>query len=324
MKPMYSDSRGSMAPTHTAGFTLVEVMVVMLIMSGLLVSITQVLNAARSTRDVIHNVQETQLAGPAVLDLVERDLRAMFLYGREPAEALFVNDRTISGLDADSLALVSSTDSMLRTERDASEYVFADYGEVGYVLRPNPDAPSDFLEIWRREGFGIDEEPFEGGQYSFLHDRVKGFDIQCFREIGEDADPIDGWGEGEDVGLPRRIEITLILELAPRLVSEQLQVARVDKRTVTYKRVFPIPSPLLTAVSIQPVPLIPDITPAQLGLAPGQTPGAAGLGDGGLQDGGGLIDGGTVGGQPPGGLPFGANPDSNAPVPDLGSLLGGG
>lgn len=322
MNPTQSDPRRPGAPTRTAGFTLVEVMVVMLIMSGLLVAITQVLNAARSTRDVIHNVQETQLAGPAVLDLVERDLRAMFLYGREPAEALFVKDRTISGLDADSLALVSSTDSMLRTERDATDYVFADYGEVGYVLRPNPDAPSDFLEIWRREGFGIDEEPFQGGQYSFLHDRVKGFDIQCFREIGEDAEPIDGWGEGEDVGLPRRIEITLILELAPRLVREQMEVARVDKRTVTYRRVFPVPSPLLTAVSVQPVALIPDITPAIQGLAPGQTPGAAGLG-GGLQDGGGLIDGGTTDGLPPGGLPFGANPDSNAPVPDLGGLLGG-
>lgn len=321
---MQPDLRSSKLAPPSAGFTLVEVMVVMLIMSGLLVSITQVLNAARSTRDVIHNVQETQLAGPAVLDLIERDLRAMFLYGREPAEALFVKDRTISGLDADSLALISSTDSMLRTERDASEYVFADYGEVGYVLRPNPDAPSDFLEIWRREGFGIDEEPFEGGQYSFLHDRVKGLDIQCFREIGEDAEPIDGWGEGEDVGLPRRIEITLTLELAPRLVREQLEVARVDKRTVTYKRVFPVPSPLLTAISVQPVVLIPDITPPLLGSAPGQTPGAAGLGGDALQDGGALNNGGATDNLPPGGLPFGANPDSNAPVPDLGGLLGGG
>ena len=318
---MNRPNRNLRSQPNRAGFTLVEVMVVMLIMAGLLVSITQVLNAARSTRDVIHNVQETQLAGPAVLDLIERDLRALFVYGRNPEEALFVKDRTLSGLDADSLALITSTDSMLRTERDKGDYVFADYGEVGYVLRPNPDNPSDFLEIWRREGFGIDEDPFIGGQYSFLHDRVKGFDIQLFREIGEDSEPIDGWGEGEDVGLPRRLEISLVLELAPRLVREQLQIARADKRTVTYKRVIPIPNHLLTAASVQPVPLIPDITPPQLGNAPGQTSGVGGLGE----DGGtGLDPANPNSPPPPGGLPFGGNPDVNAGVPDLGSLLGGG
>ena len=306
---------------RTAGFTLVEVLVVLLIMSGLLVSITQVLNAARSARDVIHNVQETQLAGPAILDLIERDLRALFVYGREPAQALYVQDRTLSGLDADGLQLIASTDALVRVERSLGEYVRADYGEVGYVLRAYPDAPNDFLEIYRREGFGIDEEPFLGGRYSFLHDRVKGFDIQLFDEIGEDAEPIEEWGEGEHLGLPKRLEITLTLELAPRLVREQLQVARVDQRTVEYKRVIPVPEPLLTALEVQPVPLIPNITPPQLGQAPGQTPGMA-TGQGGGPD----IQTDVPGGDTP--IPFGGGDGSGGtglpPGTDIQILTGAG
>ncbi|MFT6362574.1 MAG: prepilin-type N-terminal cleavage/methylation domain-containing protein, partial [Planctomycetota bacterium] len=58
-----------------AGFTLVEVMITLLIMSLMLVAITQVLTGARRTRDVIFNITESQLAGPAILDLLEKDLR---------------------------------------------------------------------------------------------------------------------------------------------------------------------------------------------------------------------------------------------------------
>ena len=63
-----------------AGFTLVEVLLTLLIMSMIMVSLTQILTAARTSRDTIHNIQETQLAGPAILDLVERDLRGLVTY----------------------------------------------------------------------------------------------------------------------------------------------------------------------------------------------------------------------------------------------------
>lgn len=312
-------------PAGASGFTLVEVMVVMLIMSGLLVSISQVLNAARSTRDVIYNVQETQLSGPAILDLIERDLRGMFLFTRYPGDALFVRDRVNAGFDADSIHFVTSNNALLRTE-SGDEFVRSDVCEVGYALRPNPDAPNDFLEIWRRESYGIDELPFEGGRFSFLHDRVKGFDIQLFEGIGDSAEPLDAWEEGtHEAPLPRRIEITLTLELAPRLVGEQLKVAPTDKRTLEYKRVIAMPSPLLVAMDVQPVPRPPEILPPVAGQAPGSGGGGAGGGPGqaggpggpGMNPGGpgagfGDLGGGSQGGTPtlPGGItdlvgPFG-------------------
>lgn len=247
-----------------AGFTLVEVLVVLLIMAGMMLAMLQILNAARTSRDTVHNIQETQLAGPAILDLVERDLRAIYFYGRPKDEILRVKNRVVYGLDADSLDFVSSTQSLTPVLINAQDrYVRADYNEVGYVLRPNP-SDDNFLELYRRESLGVDEEPFDAGQYTFLHDRVKHFDVKLFDEDGPDAEPLETWcavqGD-EHSGLPKRIEIELTLELAPRIMREQLEIAPVDKRTMTYKRTIRFPDYLLEAVTAEVRPKIPVINP---------------------------------------------------------------
>jgi prepilin-type N-terminal cleavage/methylation domain-containing protein len=302
-----------------AGFTLVEVLLVLLIMGGIMLSMTQILTAARTSRDTIHNIQETQNAGPAILDMVERDLRGISVYDRTRQNHLRVKNRVMLGFDADSLDFVTTTDSLVLHE-DNERFVRSDANEVGYRLRPNPDN-DQFLEIYRREGYGVDDNPFEGGNFLYLHDRVKGLDIQCFRKDGPDEQPVDEWGaqeHSEDIGLPARIEITLTLELAPRLVNEQMLVAPVDRRTVIYKRVIRFPELLRPDEDKIPVPTIPQV-PSGSGAggkpgAPGAAPmGVAGLGrrggggggqgapgSGGSRSGGG---GGRGGGSGGGGSP---------------------
>ena len=244
-----------------SGFSLVEVLVTLLIVGGIMVAITQLLEAARISRDTIHNIQETQLAGPAIMDLIERDLRAIAIYDRPKDQLLRVSDRVTQGLDADSLDFVSTTDSLVAIEIDR-RFVNHDLNEVGYRLRPNPEL-DDFLEIYRRESFGIDQEPFDGGSYTFLHDRVKQFDVQVYVEDGVDAEPQDEWGfdgEEKERGLPLRLEISLTLELSPRITREQLRIAPIGRRTVTYWRVIRFPQSLIDALEIEPVPVIPVIT----------------------------------------------------------------
>jgi prepilin-type N-terminal cleavage/methylation domain-containing protein len=281
------------AKPSRAGFTLVEVLLTLLIMSGIMLSMTQILTAARISRDTIHNIQETQLAGPAILDLIERDLRGLTTYDRGLGQHLRVAQRVMLGLDGDNLDFVTTTDSVvLHEERD--RFVRADSNEVGYRLRQSP-VSDQFLELYRREGYGIDAEPFEGGHFVFLHDRVKGFDVQCFDEDGPDAEPIDEWGtqrSGENFGLPARIEVTLTLELAPRLVNEQLRIAPIDRRTVVYKRVIRLPESQRVAEDEIPIPKIPEFPKpqTQAGAATG-----AGTGNTQQQNGGGPTK------QPPGG-----------------------
>jgi hypothetical protein len=239
---------------------LVEVLVVLLIVGGLMLAITQLLESTRISRDTIHNIQETQLAGPAIMDLVERDLRALFAYDRRPEDLLQVQDRVVYGMDADGIDFAATTNSLLPVQVE-HRLVRSDVCEVGYRLRPNP-ADDDFLEIYRREDFGIDDEPFDGGTYTFLTDRVKRFDVQVFTEDGIDSEPIDGWSyeEGEEL-LPRRLEVTMTLELAPRINREQLRYAPVEMRTVNYYRVIRLSEALFDALEVQPVPMVPELEP---------------------------------------------------------------
>ena len=89
------------AVTVARGFTLVEVLLVIVIMSMMFMSITKLMQAARRTRDTIHNYQEMQLAGPAVLELMVRDVRGLFTTSRARNTWLEVTDRTVNGQDAD-------------------------------------------------------------------------------------------------------------------------------------------------------------------------------------------------------------------------------
>lgn len=280
-----------MRATRKSGFTLVEVLVTILITSMLMVAITQILDAARLTRDSIHNIQETQLAGPAILDRIESDLRGLSFFNRDPADAIRIRNRIVHGLDGDSLDFTSTTNSLLWTQGE-ERALRSDLSEVGYRLRPNPD-DNDFLEIFRRESFGVDDEPFEGGNYTFLHDRVRAFDIQVFDEDGVDAEPLEEWGgDADESGIPHRIEIELMLELSPRLTREQLPGMLNNQRTVTYRRIIRFPQMFFVAQRVQPVPMIPDIEPPSPDAVPGAGPGV--LDDGGGDDGTGGIDLGSA------------------------------
>ena len=241
-----------------AGFTLAEVLVTVLIMGGIMVSVTQILHTARTSRDTIHNIQETQLAGPAIMDMLERDLRGLFIYNRTKEDHLRVKNRVMLGVDGDSIDFVTTTDNLVQ-RYDIDMFMRSSINEVGYRLRPNP-AYDDFLEIYRREDAGVDEEPFEGGEFTFLHDRVKDFDIQVFAEDGTDAEPFEDWGlaESEDIGVPARLEITLVLELQRRIEREALMRAPTYLTEVTYKRVIRLPEWLRIDEEQIPVPLIPS------------------------------------------------------------------
>ncbi len=272
MKPLFVSARSR------AGFTLVEVLLTLLIMAGIMVSITQILTAARTSRDTIHNIQETMLAGPAILDLLERDLRSLSVYDRTRMMQLRIKNRVSAGLDGDSIDFVANSKSRVLTVVD-DRFARSPLCEIGYRLRVRQD-DDQFLEIWRREQFGVDEDPFEGGEYQYLHERVKAFDIQAFTEDGPDAEPVEEWGTDraeENIGLPARIEVTLTLELAPRLVNEQISFLSTDRRTLTYKRIIRLPEALRTDEEEIPVPMIPTV-PAPSATTPTEVGGGAGGG----------------------------------------------
>jgi len=270
------------------GFTMVEVLVALLIMALMLTSITRMLTTVRTTRAHIHNTQETMLAGPAIVDLIERDLMGLSILDRPQHQLISIRNRVELGLDADRIDFVTTTDGK-EWEVFDQRAVRADMNEVGYVARPNPEY-DEFLELFRREDLGIDEDPFEGGRYTFLHDRVLGIEIEAYDEEGIDAEPIEDWGnqEGDEEtsGLPIWIKISVTLELAPRLLREQLVRTNPGDRVVTYTRIVRFPETMRIAQENTPRVAIPAPSEAAGGandpVQGGLPGGAAGGGRGGL------------------------------------------
>lgn len=276
MRPLRQSPRSS----RRSGFTLAEVLVAVLIMGGILVSITQILHVARISRDNIHNIQETQLAGPAIMDMIERDVRSLITYNRTKKDHFRVEDRVLRGVDADSIDFVACTDNLV-LRVDGDHFQRSSINEVGYRLRPNPNY-DDFLELYRREDQGIDADPFEGGEFTFLHDRIKNFDIQVYAEDGVDADAFKDWGAGDDedenIGIPARIEITLTLELQHRIEREALRPNFLTE--MTYKRIIRMPEELRVDEGLIIVPQIPS-GPSSGGDGSGADPASGGGGGGG-------------------------------------------
>ena len=302
-------------PRGTAGFSMVEVLVALLIMALMLTSITRMLTTVRTTRDHIHNTQETMLAGPAIMDMVERDLLAVFTLDRPKDLHLRVRNRVELGLDADRIDFVTTTDGK-EWEMFEDRAARADLNEVGYVARPNPEY-DEFLELYRREDFGVDDEPFSGGRYTFLHDRVMSFSIEVFSEDGVDAEVLEEWGvlagDEETSGLPAWVRISMTLELAPRLLREQLVRTDPGDRVVTYTRIVRFPNVLRVALDDSPRLALPAQRPDTGAGGPTGPIDATGAGGGGFGGplpgdgrggGGGGRGGGTVttgGGGPRGG-----------------------
>ena len=236
--------RHPIAPHKRAAFTIVEVMIAVAIMSMMLVAILQVLSAVRLTRDRIHNTQETQMAGPIIMDLITEDLRGLHILGRPSAEHIKINDRVLYGLDADRIDFITTTSSREPVLID-NNMRRSQVCEVGYVTRSNQQ-DDEFLELFRREDFGVDELPYQGGNYTFLSDRVKAFTIEVFTEDGDEAEVIAEWGSEKVTddtykGLPASVVITLTLENTPRLLQEQLEFQSTARMTVTYERTIRFP-----------------------------------------------------------------------------------
>ncbi len=228
-----------------SGFSLVEILVTVAIMGLMLTAVTQMLTSVRFSRDIIHNEQEEYLAGPTILDQIERDLRGICVAGLPLHSQLRIRNRVVGGADADRIDFITTTDSLVWRE-DGDRRIRADVNEVGYCLRPNPN-DEDFLELYRREGFGVDDQPFDEGRYTFLSDRVRTFNIEIFPQRGpeDDLEPLEEWGVDESdpdtQGLPAFLRITLEIELEPRLLRETMLLS---KQLKTYVRVINLPENL--------------------------------------------------------------------------------
>jgi len=303
------------------GFTLVEVMLAITITAIVMGSVFAALYYTTVARDAIHNLAEIHSAGPAVLDRIEEDLRHVWVYNLPGNRVFLGRNLSPTGVDADALdfvAGVESSEALLLDER----WIRSRPCEIGYRLRPSPHDP-DFLELWRREDFFLDDEPFAGGNWTLVYDRMKYFNVTYYDTLGPDAEPYDEWSTEAWGRFPRRIHIDLAVETQPRFDRGQTAgMTRNAPRVVEFSRILLLPEALdrMLKARLRPrIPERPELPEGPGGLSPelaagggtvtttgrGGVPGGDGRGGGGGGRGGGFPGGGGAGPGPSVFNPFG-------------------
>ncbi len=276
-----------------AGFTLIELLVAMAIVALVLTALVATLQGTLKAHDDIAIEMAAVRDGPRILDMFERDVRSMHLYNIKDGNVLLGKSDHPGGLRGDRIDFISEKDSSRRLadpsiKNDTGVGVASHVNEVGYRLRTSAFS-NDFLELWRREDVYVDDQPFDGGTFEKIHDRVAAFQITYLSELGDKADESDDWDMTEKKQLPAAIRIHLELQASPELVGGFVENKADERKIYAYDRLIAFRDVDQLGLNIRPY-LPTKITTRQSG-----TGGGAGPGQGGAAGGAGVAGAGTPG-----------------------------
>jgi prepilin-type N-terminal cleavage/methylation domain-containing protein len=218
------------------GFTLLEVMVALTILSTVVMLVYQVLQSSvRGQEMVRRDLREPKIVN-AILGQVFRDFRYLYWDGFAGNAGFVGRNRDVAGKDADTVDFVTARPSRTAHTFDdaARDEIPSPITEVGYALRAN-DKNSDWLELWRREDWYVDGEPTKGGKYSLIYDKVKKFNLQYFPIPEENTDNkgTEEWDSRAKGKLPYAIVLELQFD-----VDEQDPKAGDDFERETISRII--------------------------------------------------------------------------------------
>ena len=267
------------------GFTLIEVMVTLAIMSLVMLGLMVSLQATIFTHDDVQVDIAQVREGPRILDMVERDLRALHCYNIKDRSFLRGERQFHIGNRGDRLDFLTDVDSSQRLYDPTSEYddprmIASDFCEVGYRLRERADSDT-FMELYRREDLYVDENPLEGGRYELVHDKVAWFEINYLTELGPKGERIDEWNLEERGALPAAVEIRIELQSHPQMVGDFVELEGLSSRIYEYTRIVPLDPTFNLAMGVRPARPT-TIDPNDVGGVGG---GGGGGGGGGPMDG---------------------------------------
>ena len=259
-----------------AGLTLIEIMITILITALIMSFVGGVLLNMINQRDEVESSSIAWKIGPAILNLISRDLEATFVYqldelkkeeAKNAAEAegeegnggsgdettsaeemevnYFIGEDHGDDEDAyDSLQFVTSLDSKLRIGNKQSDIV-----EVGYYLVQNDEG--DLYTLYRREDFFIDTDPVDGGKAIKIYDRVKALDFKYYEQPTNESEYqalAEGnaefkyeWDNTLENGIPYAVEVSIWIDLTEdKVAKKNPKYAKVYKfRTLVQLPAYP-------------------------------------------------------------------------------------
>jgi prepilin-type N-terminal cleavage/methylation domain-containing protein len=228
--------------TNRNGFTLLEVLVSMFISALIMVSVLGSLDSTQKAVDAIHNITLVEKAGPQLVSMIRQDLARLAVYDAGEYQVLLGESRTSPrGADADRInMLVHRRSANPYFDGLSSRHMRAPVNEVGYWVRQRPDS-DDFLQLFRREDFMVDDEPFQDGYFAPLNDRIISFDLVYYGEPEFDPNSEDNWDTMQEGQLPYCIELNLELEVQPRKSAESKQILGANYARLEFSDYLVIP-----------------------------------------------------------------------------------
>lgn len=239
---------------QSSGFTLIEVLLAMAITALLFTGAFWSLHQVVLTRNAVSNRATPYIMGPAVLDVISADLANAAFYDLKDNNAFYATNAEISGREADALSLITCSKAFAPEEYDNKEDLRNSHvNEVAYVMRRGTQG-TDFLELWRREDWNVDDKPHNEGDFAILYDKVHSLSMQFVPRTpssGEGAERedsnkdnsalVDGWNAVKEQGLPRAVQITLSIWARDDEQEVDDKDRAGDARIYTFKRFVALP-----------------------------------------------------------------------------------
>jgi general secretion pathway protein J len=193
------------------GFTLLEVIVAMSILSLVSVMIYSSFFSMSRSRDNLAEVANRYQQGRAALDRMSRELSAAFVSTHRPFTQLQpVRETIFLGSDERPADRVDFTSfSYRRLRRDAHE---SDQAEISYFGSIDPDEGGK-LDLVRRVSKYIDEDPTRGGIIQVLAEDIDSLELLYLDPVT--GEWLDSWDSSQDIAQLGRLpsQIWIILQL---------------------------------------------------------------------------------------------------------------
>jgi prepilin-type N-terminal cleavage/methylation domain-containing protein len=157
------------------GFTLVEIMLSVLLLSIIMTIIYGVVVSTIEAAQRVEEINQAGEIGPAILGQMREDLEGAFLLPKIPESFVSIPKRGTSG-DRDRIDFVTSR-MAYGTRVDGGDPSFQSPNEVGYQVVESKTDPSLGI-LYRRQDYFVDNEPLRGGQLTELYDRVRSFRVE--------------------------------------------------------------------------------------------------------------------------------------------------
>jgi hypothetical protein len=187
-------------------------MVAMTVLVVVVAFVYQVLQNSVRGQNMVREGLRASKVHNAILGQIFKDFRYIWWDGFTGDTGFFGSSHSLGGMEADAIDFVTARPSRTaQMDPDApKDAPPSPITEVGYALRVSEKNP-DYLELWRREDWFVDDNPVRGGKYSLIYDRITTFNLQYF-PIPEEN--LDGRGTDEwDTRAKKKLPYAIVLDV---------------------------------------------------------------------------------------------------------------